>query len=141
MEMYGIIFSVPMAFACGAIYSIVIGKIILKWNTLTQPLRVLSVVILALLVLEFIGVSTVGTLKLREIIGAAYYPIHSILFFLTLPSLVNIMKIQRRTPFLSKWYVIGFACAVIGLGIVLLQYGVSEALYGVNGNDGPYSGP
>lgn len=130
--MFGIIFSVPMSFACGAIYSNIVGKIILKWNNLTQLLRALSGIILALSVLEVIGVSTVGALKLREVIGIAYYPIHSILFFLTLPSLVNILKIQRRTPFLSKWYFIGFACAIIGLGIVLLQYDVSEALFGVN---------
>jgi hypothetical protein len=141
MEMYGIIFSVPMAFICGIIYAVIIGKVIAKWNELMTPLLWISGVLFALLLLEIISVIVIGTLKLRAIIGPEYYPIHSLLFFLTLPSLVNIMKIQKSIPLLSKWYFIGTACAIIGLVIVILQYGVSEALYGITGTNGPYNGP
>ena len=141
MEMYGIILSIPAAFLCGSIYAILIGKIIKKWNKSIVSLQWMSVVILALVLFEVVGVTVIGTLKLREIIGVAYYQIHILLFFSTLPSVVNIMKIQKQIPFLSRWYIIGIACALIGFGIVILQYGVSEALYGINGNEGPYSGP
>jgi len=84
-------------------------------------------------------VVTVGPLTLRAVIGSAYYPIHVLFFFLSVPSLANIMQIQKTVPFVRKWYVTALACAIFALCVVLLQYEVSEVLYGVNGTEGPYS--
>ena len=47
--------------------------------------------------------------------------------------------IQRRISFLSKWYIIGITCAFLGLCVTLLQYVVSEALFGIDGMGGPYA--
>jgi hypothetical protein len=35
--------------------------------------------------------------------------------------------------------VAGLACTLFAFSLVLLQYGVSEALYGIDGTQGPYS--
>jgi hypothetical protein len=141
MEIFGIVLSFPASFIFATIYAFVVGKIVTKWKMVSAPLLWISAVVLSLVLLEIIGVITVGILKLCETLGPIYYPTHSLLFFGTLPSTVNIMRIQRKIPILSRWYLIGGVCAMIGLGIVVLQYGVSEALYGVNGTEGPYSQP
>lgn len=139
MEIVGIILSIPMAFITSSIYSILIKKIINKWKPLAKPVFWISALILSLVCLEFLGVIIMGTLTLRQELGQLYYPIHSCLFILTLPSLVNIMVIQKRIHFLSKWYTIGVICALFGLSVVILQYSVSETLYGIDGTSGPYS--
>jgi len=138
MELFGIILSVPMAFVASSIYSVIIKKLTMKWKILTIPILWISIIILSLIIMEFFCVITFGTIKLREIIGQSYYPIHAFLFFLALPSLVNVMRLQKRINFMSKWYVIGVTCAFFGLCIVLMQYTVSESLYGIDGIGGPY---
>jgi hypothetical protein len=139
MECFGILFSFPMSFVATAVYSFILRRVISRWSKMSNHLFWLSCVPLSLLILEFVGVVTIGTLSLRSNIGPAFYPIHSIIFFLTVPALANIMQIQKRFPFLAKWYITALICAFVSVGIVILQYGVSEALYGINGTDGPYS--
>jgi len=141
MELFGIMFSVPVSFVVTSIYALIIKRITIKRTYLILPLFWISAVILTLMILEFAGVLTVGAVRLRETIGVLYYPLQIFLFFLFWPSLANIMAMQRRIGFLSKWYMIGIACAFLGLCVTLLQYGVSEALYGVDGMGGPYGKP
>lgn len=141
MELFGIMLSVPMSFVASSIYSVIIKKLTMKWKFLANPILWISALILSLIILEFLGVVTFGTIKLRETIGQSYYPIHTFLFFFALPSLVNVMRLQRKINFLSKWYVIGIACALFGLCVVLMQYSVSESLYGVDGTGVPYGQP
>jgi hypothetical protein len=141
MELFGIMFSVPVSFVATSIYAVIIKRITTKRTYLIVPLFWISGVILTLIILEFVGVLTVGAIRLREIIGVQYYPLHISVFFLFWPSLANIMGMQRRIGFLSKWYMIGIACAFLGLCVTLLQYGVSEALYGIDGTGGPYGKP
>ncbi len=141
MELFTIMFSVPVSFVMSSIYALIVKKITTKWAPLIVPLFWISGIILTLLILEFVGVLTVGVIRLRETIGVLYYPLHIFLFFLFWPSLANTMGMQRRIGVLSKWYIIGLACAFLGLCVTLLQYGVSEALYGIDGVGGPYGKP
>ncbi len=141
MELFGIIFSIPVSFVGSSIYAFIIKKITTKWTVLVVPIFWISGTILALLILEFFAVLTLGAIKLRETIGTLYYPLHIFLFFLFWPSLANLMGVQRRIAFLSKWYIIGITCAFLGLCVTLLQYVVSEALFGVDGMGGPYGKP
>ena len=138
MESFGIILSVPAAFISSIIYAVVLRKVTTKLPFLIFPLLWASVIVLMIGLLEFCSIATVGTISLREAVGGLHYPIHIGLFFLTLPALANIMRLQNRFCLLSRWYSIGSLCAVIGLCIVLQQYVVSEALFGVDGIGGPY---
>jgi len=141
MELFGIVFSVPVSFVVSSIYALIIKKITAKWTPFIVPLFWISGIILTVLILEFVGVLTVGAIKVRETIGTLYYPLHIFLFFLFWPSLANLMAIQGRMAFFSKWYIIGITCAFLGLSVTLLQYVVSEALFGVDGMGGPYGKP
>ena len=139
MELFGILLSIPATFVASAIYSIILKWFLSRCFWIFKVFFWPSLIILALLFLEFMGVVSVGPLTLRAIIGPAFYPIHFLLFLFSIPCLANLIQIQKAAPFVSRWYIAALACSVFGLCVVLLQYGVSEALYGINGTDGPYS--
>ncbi len=130
MELLGIILSFPTAFVASIVYAFILKKVTTKLPFLVLTMLWVSVIVLIVGLLESFCLVLVGTLRLREAIGMLYYPIHETIFILTLPALINIMRLQNRFSFLSKWYSIGSLCAVIGAGIVLQQYAVSEALFG-----------
>jgi hypothetical protein len=47
--------------------------------------------------------------------------------------------LPRKDWLLGRWYVAGLLCTLLAVFLVFLQIGVSEALYGVEGQTGPYS--
>jgi cobalamin synthase len=57
-------------------------------------------------------------------------------FFLGTPALAN-LPLLRTQP--KKWFIVLPFCVAFAFVLMLLQYGVSERLYGINGDDGPYS--
>ncbi len=135
--MFGILFSLPAAFIASSIYSAVLTRILKHWAHLEKIIKLPSIFILILIGIEVLGVALIGTLKLRLIVGEAYYPIHFVLFVLGVPALANLMQVQRRFPILSKWYVTAMICMVMGFGLVLLQYMVTDDLFGVDGEGTP----
>ena len=141
MELFGIILSIPAAFIASIIYAFIIRKITIKLPLLILPLVWVSTFVLIIGFLEFCCLLVFGTLKLNETIGSLYCQIHTALFFLMLPAIATIMRLQNRFSILSKWYAIGSFCAVIGLCIVLQQYVVSEVLFGIDGTSGVYKNP
>lgn len=141
MENFGIILSVPGAFITSILYSAILGKVTNRLPKLIPPLKLGSVVVLLAAVMETIATTTIGPNRLQQMTGSLYYPFHVVVFLLTLPALSGIMRFQNRFKKLSKWYSVGGFCAVVGLLIVLQQYVVSEAIFGVDGVGGPYGKP
>jgi hypothetical protein len=138
MELFGMVLSLPASFIATAIYTFLLKWGLKHWPRLAKPVCWVSPIIVVLACLEGVGVVTVGTLKLRLVIGAAYYPLHEILFLLGVPALANLMQLQKRIPFFAKWYITAFACMIFAFGLVLLQYAVTDDLFGVDGQGGPY---
>jgi hypothetical protein len=132
VELFGIALSIPASFMASIVYAFIVGKMVSIWPFLSQPLKFLSISVLFLLAIEIGGVLTLGVVGVQEVVGSAYYWIHLSLFALAVPSLVNIMRIQRTIPLFSKWYVIGPLCSLFGLATVLFQYHVSEVLFGID---------
>ncbi len=141
MENFGIILSVPGAFIASILFSAMLGKVTHKLPNLVYPLKLGSSAILLTAVAETIAVTTIGPIRLQEITERTYYPLHVVVFLLTLPALSGTMRLQNKFEKLSKWYYVGSFCAVVGLLIVLQQYVVSEAIFGVDGVGGPYGKP
>jgi hypothetical protein len=90
---------------------------------------------------EWILLATIGAVRSREILGPIFYPVHLILFFLALPALANVVVLRGPDSVRGSWIVIGFLGAVLAMPVLLTQYGVSEALYGIDGDSGPYGRP
>jgi hypothetical protein len=138
MELFGIVLSIPVAFVASLLYCLLLDRLVLKMEVPSRWLRRGSLLILALFAVELILLVTLGPVRSRGLLGSGFYAAHLILFFLGPPALANLLVLRRpRGGVLAKWYVAAAACTVFAFFLVLLQYSVSEALYGIDDHDGP----
>ena len=132
MELLGITLSVPAAFVCSAGYAWLLSTFVWQRLSIRRVVRVTSLAVLGLIVLEVVLLALLGAVRLRRISGPLFYAIHLALFFAAVPSLANLLVLRRER---RGWrYILGVACvcAAFALPMVLLQCGVSEALFGVD---------
>ena len=139
MELFGIIFSIPVAFVMSMVYCAVLAHAIRRFENLRRWLYAVSLILLAGFLAEVLLLATLGAVGSRALVGPGFYVAHVVFFFLGTPALANILLLRKREPLLRRWYVAGLLCTVFAFCRVLLQYGVSEALYGIDGTNGPYS--
>ncbi len=139
VELFGIVFSIPVAFVASMVYCAVSAHVIRRFETLRRWLYGASLLVLVGFLAEVALLATLGAVGSRALVGPAFYIAHSAFFFFGTPALANALLLRRRGPVLSRWYAAGFVCTAFALCLVLLQYGVSEALYGIDGTNGPYS--
>ncbi|HZY30438.1 MAG TPA: hypothetical protein VFF86_02235 [Candidatus Methylomirabilis sp.] len=137
MELFGILFAIPAAFIAAAIYARLI-RVVLRYRLITRISLWLSGVVLVGLLVEWGALVTVGAVRSRAIIGPTFYPIHLVLLLFALPALANILIVTKGDTMLGSWFMVAFLCSVLAVPVVLTQYGVAEALYGIDGAGGPY---
>lgn len=80
-----------------------------------------------------------GSVGTRLLIGRPYYPGHLLTFFLGCPALINILVLPNPCRWHARWWFALPLCTALALVLVVQQYVVSEALYGIDGVDGPFS--
>jgi hypothetical protein len=163
LENFGILCSVPVALLTCMAYCRLLAKVVRRlerarrWHARRrrdQPLlaefvrrlervrRLLywaSFVILGLFLVELVLLSKLGAVHSRAVIGPGFYVGHVLVFFLGPPALANALVLRENGTFVARWYFAGAICTIFAFYLVLLQYDVSESLYGLNGTDGPYS--
>jgi hypothetical protein len=130
MELFAILLSLPVALLLSSVYCLTLAKVIARSQSASHWLRVSSWVIWGILVTELLLLSTLGAVKSRELIGSAFYFTHVSVFILSLPALANLL-VLRGGVFVRRWFLAAAICSVVAVPLVFLQYGVSEALYGV----------
>jgi hypothetical protein len=139
MELFGIILAIPVAFVASVAYCYFLTKIIAPIDLLRKVMWVASAGVFFLLAVEIALLATIGTVRSRASIGPVFYLAHLAIFFLGTPSLANVIILRNpRATFRQLWCAVS-VCTVFAVALILLQYGVSEALYGVDGTDGPFS--
>ena len=139
MELLGIVLSVPVAFVASMLYCLVLAKVISKWIAFSRLIRRASYVLLTLFFVEILLLVTMGAVRSRGLLGPAFYVAHMVFFFLCTPALANVLVLQQKRTIVARWWVAGLICTAFAFCLVMLQIGVSEALYGVDGKGGPYS--
>ena len=141
MELVGIVLFIPLAFVAGGIYACVI-HFVLRYRIVSRVALWASTAVLVGLLLEWVALITVGAVRSRAIIGPAFYPLHLLIFFLAIPAFANLLLIRIRNSAakygFGAWFVEALLCSALALPVVLTQYGVAEALYGIDGAGGPY---
>ena len=138
MEAFGILLSIPVAFVASMLYCLLLAKVVSRFTRLRRCLRFVSYGVLSLFVVEIVFLVTLGAVRSRCILGSAFYVAHSVCFFLCTPALANVLVLHPTRGSLSAWYVAGTLCTMLAFFLVLLQYDVSESLYGIDGDDGPF---
>jgi hypothetical protein len=139
MELFGIVLSVPVAFVASLVYCFILTRVIVRFPTASRWLWWMSAGILAWFCIEVALLVTMGAVGARRFLGPGFYAAHIALFFLGTPALANVLMLRERAGLLGRWYAAVPLCTAFALVLVLLQYGVSEALYGIDGGNGPFS--
>jgi hypothetical protein len=139
MEVLGIVLSVPAAFLANLVYCFLLSRIVVRVEMLRRLMWRVSIGVLAAFAIELTLLSTLGPVRARAVLGPGFYVGHMMLFFLGSPALANVLVLYkgRRPP--VAWYAAVPFCTIFAFVLVLLQYSVSEALYGIDGTDGPFS--
>lgn len=135
MELLGIILSIPAASIASAAYAVALTWVLQRLSFLAAPLLIGSSVILVTFVIEAVLLLTLGAVRIHGAIGPAYFSLHLAIFLLGVPALANVLVLRGQV----KLPLTVTICTAFALILVLTQYGVSEALYGINGDTGPYS--
>ena len=138
MEIFGILLSVPVAFVASAIYVFFLSNEVVGTGILRRAMLIASAGVLIAFVLEVLILLTMGAVQARTLFGPSFYVVHVILFFLGTPALANVLVLRQRPGHLARWYAAVPLCTVFAFVLVLMQYGVSEALYGIDGQGGPF---
>ncbi len=138
MELFGLLCSIPPAFLTSAGYSFVLSRAQTRWPRFSLFLFRASVIVLIVFAVEAILLASLGAVRSRELIGPRFYDAHFACFLLGVPSLATVLVVGRHR-WVSNWYVAASLCTVFAFCLVLLQYDVTESLYGIDGTGGPFS--
>lgn len=138
METIAILLTAPAAFAAAIIYRSIILYAADRFPWLVRPLKVASYAFLAL-ASEWLMLNLHGAIGTRLILGPIYYPIHSLLFLFATPALINALIFPNPLGPWARWYSVALAPTVMALVVVIQQYAVSESLFGIDADNGPFS--
>jgi hypothetical protein len=141
MELLAIVLSGPVAFVVSLAYALVLTKAVARFPRVSRGICWASAVVLFALAAELVLLLRLGAVGSRGALGPAFYPAHVLIFLLGTPALANVLVVGRWAIFRRRWYLAAPLCAVLAVGLVLLQYHVSESLYGMDGMGGPYGKP
>lgn len=139
MEMFGIMAAIPAAFVATGIYLIFLNKFIINNPRLSRVFLLFSYLVLALVVAEAIFLAAFGAVGTRAMLGPIYWRVHGILYLTGVPALANCFMLIRSRWASKDWVVICIVCTLFATYLVFLEYGVYEALFGIDGMGGPYS--
>jgi hypothetical protein len=143
MECFGILFSIPVAFAASAGYTFFLKYVLIKFPRISALFVFVSFVVLVGFIAEIILLVAYGSLSIYGFFGPLFYHAHTLIFFLGTPALANILCLRflKGHDRVFDWLGPIAFCTVFAFVVVMLQYGVSESLFGIDGNNGPYSNP
>jgi hypothetical protein len=139
MECFAIVFSFPAGICAGLGYSLILDQIVSRFRRVAKVFVWTSCIVLTGLIIESALLAALGAVTCRGLLGPAFSGTHLIIFVLGTPALANVLVLPRKIPLLSHWYVAGVLCGFLFTYLVVMQYVVSEALYGINGIEGPFS--
>src|SRR5258708_2484476 len=96
MELFGIAFSIPTAFAAAVTYAFLVSKVLPRFLWLRKPALAASLIVLLALGLEWWLLVTRGAVGGREMVGPLFYPAHFVVFLSSLPALANLVVMRKQ---------------------------------------------
>jgi len=139
MELFGIVLSIPGAFIASGLYRFALLFARLRWPWIQKVFLPASCVVLTAILAEWLLLATRGSVGTRVLFGSHYYLVHLLIFFLGTPALLNVLVLPNPAKRRARWWFAVPVCTALAFILVLQQYVVSESLYGIDGNDGPFS--
>jgi hypothetical protein len=114
MELFGIAFSIPVAFVASMLYCLLLARVIAKYEEPSRWLRVTSCLVLASFAGELALLVSLGSVRSRSLLGLRFYVAHVILFFLGPPALAISLFFEHRMDFSPSgmWQVHSAPCSL-----------------------------
>lgn len=130
MEQFTLILTIPAAFVFCTVYVLFLVYIVRPYAQASLWLWWSGAIVLGCFAVELMLVATVGVPRTRALLGAAFHPVHLALFVGGTPALANLLILRQRRA-VAVWACAAvFCCTMLAFGSVVLQYALSEALYG-----------
>ena len=141
MEGFAILLTGPVVAVISGGYCYLLNRFGRRYETARRLALIGSLVVLGTLALELVLLASLGAVRSRGLFGPAFTIGHESLFPLGVPALGAALVLRENPGTVGLWYVAASICAVFAVGLVIMQYGVTDALFGVDGVGGPYPGP
>jgi len=120
------------------VFCFLMARKVREAQRIARALWYAAVSVLWLAAVELLVVGVLGSVRARGSVGPAFVPIHVLLTFSAAPALACALLLGRRH--LANWWLAVAATGwLVGVAAIFYQYGVMEALYGVDGEGGPYA--
>lgn len=140
MESLGIALGILGGLVAAPIFCFLLVKRIAPLPRLSCLAFVVAAVSLVIYSVELVFVGVRGAIAARQLVGPVFFPVHALLTLSSAPALACVLLLGR--PNIAKWWpAVAAICWLVGVFSISYQYGVAEALYGIDGQGGPYSEP
>jgi hypothetical protein len=106
---------------------------------IAPALTVASWIVLAGIFIEWALLLLRGAVETRVLVGPVFYPAHLIVFVLGTPALINVLVLPSPYSRRARWFRTVPVATVLAFILVVQQYSVFEALYGIDGEGGRFS--
>ena len=126
MELFGLLLSIPGAFFVSVICRFMILQADPHYPWVRRYFQPFAQAILGLLVVELVALATLGSRRSHDLAGPLFEIVRGVVFFFATPALVGLIVL--RWP--SKWYVVGPIGMTFAFALILLQFRVSDQVYG-----------
>jgi hypothetical protein len=131
VELFGILILVPLGALAIAAYCAILSKLAHRLEPWRSNMYSAGVVVLTALAAELAVLFCFGAHRLQAMLGPAFYSTHLAIVSLASPSLANVLVLRRRGWRFNNWHWASAPCAILVLGLALLQMSVSEAIFGI----------
>lgn len=137
MEALGMVLGILGGLIAAPIFCFMLVRLIAPHPGIARFAFYLAVASLGLFAVDLLLVGMRGAVGARELVGAGFFPLHALLTLGSAPALACALLLGR--PSLARWWpAVAATCWVVGVFSIFYQYGVAEALYGIDGQGGPY---
>ena len=119
-------------------FCFLLAKGVRKAQRVARALWYVAVSVLWLAAVELFAVSVFGSVRVRGSVGPVFVPLHAFLTLFAAPALACALMLGRRN-IANWWPAVAVVCWFVGVAAIFYQVGVMEALYGIDGEGGPYA--
>jgi hypothetical protein len=131
MELLGLVLSIPAGLIGSLCYCFFLSRVVTPREGLRRAMWLVSCGVLAGFAAETVLLSTVGATATSALLGYTFYLGHLIIVCLGTPALANFLLLRKEPTRAVAWYAPVPLCTLFAVVLVSLQYGVREALFGI----------
>src|SRR5687768_7799484 len=122
MEALGIAIFIFSGLVAAPVFCFLVVRLIVPHPRVSRVLFYGALVWLLLFCAELLLVETLGSVRVRELIGPAFFPLHALLTLASAPALACVLLLGPRN--LARWWPAVAALAwVLGVFSIFYQYG------------------